>query len=233
MRPRITFANVVSVIALFVALSGTAIATHPGGENTISTADIMNGEVKTGDIGDGEVRNPDLGADSVASGKIDDRQVKNADLSIGASSSNTIADGGVRGIDVANDSLTGANIDEATLDVGARAYARMDSFTCSPSATECPIADSNGVSSITRIGTGAYCVVAPGIDGNEVSAAVTTDWFGTQGPEGSALAMSNGVAGCGDGTGFRVQTERQPVTGATTVGPAVPANDVGFTIVIP
>jgi hypothetical protein len=89
--------NVVGYVALFFAISGGAAwAVHPGGANTISSADIINGEVK----------NNDLAADSVGSGKIADGQVKNADLGIGASSSNTIADGGVRTVDVANDAIT-------------------------------------------------------------------------------------------------------------------------------
>jgi hypothetical protein len=101
--------NVVGYLALFFALTGgVAWATHPGGANTISSTDIINGEV----------RNADLGADAVASGKIDDRQVKNADLSIGASSSNTIADGGIQGVDVKNGTLTGAQIDESSVNGG-------------------------------------------------------------------------------------------------------------------
>jgi hypothetical protein len=108
--------NVVGYVAIFLfAVGGTAYATHPGGANTISTGDIINGEVKTADLGDGEVRNPDLGADSVASGKIQDRQVKNADLGLGASSSNTIADGGILNVDVANDTLTGAKVNNNSL----------------------------------------------------------------------------------------------------------------------
>jgi hypothetical protein len=103
--------NVVGYVALFFAISGGAAwAVHPGGANTISSGDIINGEVKSLDVGDGEVKNADLAADSVGSGKIADRQVKNVDLSIGASSSNTIADGGVQGIDVKNATLTGTNI---------------------------------------------------------------------------------------------------------------------------
>jgi hypothetical protein len=88
--------NVLGLAAIFLALSGTAYATHPGGANTISSTDIINGEV----------RNDDLAANAVGSGKIADRQVKNADLSIGASSSNTIADGGIQGVDVRNETLT-------------------------------------------------------------------------------------------------------------------------------
>ncbi len=97
--------NVIGYMALFVALSGTAYATHPGGQNTISSADIINGEVKTDDVA----------ANAVGSTKIADRAVKNADLSIGASSSNTIADGGIQGVDVKNNTLTGTQIDESTL----------------------------------------------------------------------------------------------------------------------
>ena len=118
--------NVVGYVALFFALTGgVAWATHPGGANTISSGDIINGEVKSADVGDGEVKNNDLGVDSVGSGKIADRQVKNADLSIGASSSNTIADGGIQGVDVKNDTLTGTQVDESTLTDLARGTGRI------------------------------------------------------------------------------------------------------------
>ena len=97
--------NVWGLVAVFIALSGTAYATHPGGANTISSGDIINQEVK----------NDDLAANAVGSGKIADGSVKNADLGTGASSSNTIADGGIQGIDVKNNTLTGTQIDESTL----------------------------------------------------------------------------------------------------------------------
>ena len=96
------------LIALFLVLSGgTAMAVDGSlpGQNTVGSADIINGEVTQND----------LGPDSVGGGKIADRQVKNQDLSLGASSSNTIADGGVQGIDVKDDSLTGADVNEQEL----------------------------------------------------------------------------------------------------------------------
>src|SRR5262245_60064197 len=98
--------NVVGYVALFFALTGgVAWATHPGGADTISTADIQNGQVT----------NPDIGANAVASGKIQDQQVKNADLGLGASSSNTIADGGIQNVDVQNNTLTGAEVNDNSL----------------------------------------------------------------------------------------------------------------------
>jgi hypothetical protein len=71
-------ANVVGYIALFVALSGgVAWANHPGGENTISSIDIINGQVKTPDLNDGAVN----------SNKVEDQTLTMADLasnSVGA-----------------------------------------------------------------------------------------------------------------------------------------------------
>src|ERR671919_489013 len=97
--------NLLGLVAIFVALSGTAYATHPGGANTISSGDIINGEVKGGDIGDAEIKAADIAPDSLGSGKIAERSVKNSDLSTGASSSNTIRDGGIQGVDVKSETL--------------------------------------------------------------------------------------------------------------------------------
>jgi hypothetical protein len=108
--------NVLGLVAIFIALSGTAYASHPGGANTISTDDIINGEVRSGDIGDFEIKAADIAPDSLGSGKIAERSIKNSDLGLGASSSNTIADGGIQGVDVENDTLAGAQIDEGSLD---------------------------------------------------------------------------------------------------------------------
>ena len=105
-KSRLSLAHLLSAVALFVALGGTALATHPGGANTISSGDIIDGEVKSLDVGNGALTSDDLAANSVGSAKITDKQVKNNDLSLGASSSNTIADGGIQGIDVKNETLT-------------------------------------------------------------------------------------------------------------------------------
>jgi hypothetical protein len=58
--------NVISYVALFFALSGgTAWATHPGGANTISSQDIINGEVQRPDIDAASVDSPRLIDDGV------------------------------------------------------------------------------------------------------------------------------------------------------------------------
>jgi trimeric autotransporter adhesin len=111
--------NVIGYIALFLfAMGGSAYALDGPlpGQNQVGSDDIINGEVKNQDIGAFEVKANNVAPDSLGGAKIADRSVKNADLSLGASSSNTIADRGIQGIDVKLNTLTGAEIDELSLD---------------------------------------------------------------------------------------------------------------------
>jgi hypothetical protein len=55
LRSRLTYANVVATLALFVALGGTAYAV-----NTVGSSDIIDGQVKSVDIGNGEVNSADV-----------------------------------------------------------------------------------------------------------------------------------------------------------------------------
>jgi hypothetical protein len=98
---------VVATLCLFLLLGGTAVAVDGSlpGQNTVGSADIINGEVK----------NTDLGPDSVSSGRITDGQVKNTDLGPNAVSSNSIADGGVKGIDIGSGQVTGADVGNDSL----------------------------------------------------------------------------------------------------------------------
>jgi hypothetical protein len=50
-RERLTFANVISVIALFVALGGGAYAISKAPKNSVTSKSIKNGQVKTKDLG--------------------------------------------------------------------------------------------------------------------------------------------------------------------------------------
>src|SRR5262249_34623051 len=129
----------------------------------------------------------------------------------------------------------------------ARAYARVvnhSSFPCTGGVggDECSFNTSKGITRVTRASAGVYCVTAPGINSADVAATVTGEWGGTTDPEGNASAMTRTTAAnCGAGE-FEVHTDRQPnitvdqgggVNNATAVGPAVEADNVGFTIVIP
>ena len=55
----------IGLVALFVALGGNAAADHPGGADTISTEDIINGQVHTSDISNSNgVRSDDVRDDT-------------------------------------------------------------------------------------------------------------------------------------------------------------------------
>jgi hypothetical protein len=93
--------NIVGYVALFFALSGGAAwATHPGGLNTISSDDIINGAVKSADVGNESLESQDVKNDTFASGGL-----QSADLRPGS----------VGGSEVADGSLTGADIQESSL----------------------------------------------------------------------------------------------------------------------
>src|ERR671915_33067 len=96
-RPRVTYANVVSSLALFLVLGGGA-AYALEGSNTVFTDDIVNGEVKVLDIGEGEVKTPEI-----ANG-----QVKTADIGAGEVRSANVLNDSLIGDDVSGNSLKGA-----------------------------------------------------------------------------------------------------------------------------
>jgi hypothetical protein len=235
-RRHLTYSNVVSSLCLFLLLGGgTAYALD--GSDTVFSDDIVNGEVKEADVGQGAVASAEIKNDSILPG----------DVAPNSLTSPRIADASLTGIDIANNSLKGADVDESTLDIGdtARAYALVPPVSfCHDVTGDCDFYESKGISSVTATGNGRYCIIAPGIDGTVTPAAVSAEAEITVAPAGNASAMPTETGFfCGpDGEGFEVVTQRQPnitvdaggsTNNATAVGPAAPANDVAFTIVIP
>jgi uncharacterized protein YjbI with pentapeptide repeats len=138
--------NVIGYVALFVALSGTAYATHPGGADTISSEDIIDEEVKAADIDNsavrtfeilndsvqgvdildstiasadlqnGQVRSADVRNDDLRSEDILDGTIENVDVAFNTLLGDVIRDGTLTGQDVAPDSLTGTQIQESSLE---------------------------------------------------------------------------------------------------------------------
>ena len=101
MRRHLTYANVISTFCLVMVVGGGAAYAA----NTISSSDIINGQVKSVDIGTAAVATVDIAADAVDSSKIDDNTVTTAD----------VANNSLRGADVASNSLDGLDIQEGSL----------------------------------------------------------------------------------------------------------------------
>jgi hypothetical protein len=96
LRRRLTYANVVATLALFVAVStGGAYAA-----NTIFSTDIVDGEVKAPDIANAAVV-----ADKLATGSVTSRKAKDNTLT-----GTDVLDGSIKGADIGGLTITGFDV---------------------------------------------------------------------------------------------------------------------------
>jgi hypothetical protein len=86
--------NVIGLMALFVALGGTAYAV-----NTVNSSDIVDGQVKSVDVGDGELKSAD----------VKDESLTTFDVStfLGAD----VVNGSLTGDDIADESVSSIKLD--------------------------------------------------------------------------------------------------------------------------
>src|SRR4051794_34545768 len=184
LRARLSFANVTSLLALFVALGGTAYAA-----NTIGSADVIDESLLSQDVKNGEVKNPDLGTNSVTSSRIATGNVFNSDLaadSVNGSkvianslTAGDLAPSSVNTSEVADNSLTGDDIDESKLNLPdpspsaqqarpreAGAYAHVVNGAIDPNY-------SKNVH-VTETGTGVQCLTADWTFESQIGPVSTT-----------------------------------------------------------
>jgi hypothetical protein len=100
-----TPAFVLALIALLVAMSGTAVAVTAIAPNSVKSKHIVNGQVKTKDLGANSVRGPKVLDASLSGADVADESLAGAD----------VQNGSLTGDDVQDDSLTGADVNESTL----------------------------------------------------------------------------------------------------------------------
>ncbi len=121
LRPRVTFANVCSFLALLIALgTGSAYAA-----NTVFSTDIVDGEVKTADlannavrsnkIGAGQVKAPDIAADAVASANVVNESLTASDLGTDSVQATEVANDSIDSGEIANDSLFASDLGPASV----------------------------------------------------------------------------------------------------------------------
>lgn len=153
-RSRLTYANVMSSVAVFLLLGGaTAIAAKKQTQK-IGTAQIKASAITTGKIKNGAVNESKLAASAVTNAKLADGAVTNSKL----------ADGAVSGSKLAADSVTGDKVVESTLsEVPSANSANPTAFAHVNSNGVVDAANSKGITSpnVSRPGTGTYCVTVP------------------------------------------------------------------------
>jgi hypothetical protein len=153
-RSRISYANVVSTMALCLALGGVSYAAVKLPKNSVVSATIKNGQVK----------NKDLGKNAVTSSKIKDGGVADADLANGVNGSK-LTDGSV-----ANGKLA-SGIDGAKLSDGSIAAGKLAAGVTTPA---------DGSISSAKITDGAvgFNDLSGDVQSRAVAAYASIDGFG-------------------------------------------------------
>jgi hypothetical protein len=99
-RRPLKFANVVSLLALFVALGGTSYAATRLANNSVGSA-----QIRTGGVGASEIRTGAVGKSEIRTGAVGRSEIRAA-----AVSTSELATNGVRSEDIASDAVTGPKI---------------------------------------------------------------------------------------------------------------------------
>jgi hypothetical protein len=115
---RLTYANVVATMALFIALGGGAYAAVKLPANSVASKQIKNKAIKAADLGTAAVTSPKLAAKAVRTGALAD----------GAVSLSKLAPNGVDASKVIDNSLGGTDVNESTFDT-VPAAGRADSLS--------------------------------------------------------------------------------------------------------
>jgi hypothetical protein len=104
-RPKLSYANVIATIALFVALGGAAIAAGLP-KNSVGTKQLKRGAVSTADLRRGAVTAGKIGPRAVVAGKLGANAVLPGNLGNGIISTNKLSDGAVIASKIKNGVVT-------------------------------------------------------------------------------------------------------------------------------
>jgi hypothetical protein len=203
-RSHLSFANVISLIALFAALGGSAYAAGLA-KNSVGAKQIKKNAVRAAEIKRNAVRASEIRSNAVAGGEVADGSLGSLDLGDNSVGNAELDDNAVGGAEVADDSLNAADIDGVSLvrEIAADVYVRVQ-----PNGTILPrigttfpetswgIAQTN----ISHPSTGVYCF--SGLPINVASAMVSSDNAGAATPVANdvlasvAVERGNGLGGC-------------------------------------
>jgi hypothetical protein len=106
LRPKLTYANVIASIALFVALSGAAVAATALPRNSVGTKQLKSGAVTAGKLRKSAVTAGKLAPKSVVAGKLGPSAVTPGNLGKGVVGTEKIAEGAVLAKNIKNGVVT-------------------------------------------------------------------------------------------------------------------------------
>lgn len=213
-RKRLTYANVMSSIAVFLVIGG-ATAFAALGKNTVGTKQLKRNAVTTAKIK----------KQAVASGKIKDGAVKSKQLANSAVGTDKLADSAVTTGKISNDAVTGDKVNEATLGEVPKAAFAVNAENAAPRAYARALPNSGGGgvdearskgvtdASVTFVGGSVYCFEL-GFTPKNIQA--TVDWIGG-GANTFAHATLQAFVICPAGTDASVRTTDNAGGGIGTI----------------
>jgi hypothetical protein len=114
-RKRLTYANVMSSIAVFLVLGGAAFAATKLPKNSVGAKQLKKNAVTSAKIKSGAVTGAKIGAGAVDGSKLVDGAATTGKLADGAVATGKLADGAVATGKLANEAVTGDKVKESTL----------------------------------------------------------------------------------------------------------------------
>jgi hypothetical protein len=115
MRPKLTYANVASTLALFIALTGaTAYAASKLPDRSVGELQLRPGAVTAEKIRKNAVIAPKIKAEAVKQGKIANDSITAAKLTLGSVASSSLQNGSVTNEKLAPEAVTGDKALEST-----------------------------------------------------------------------------------------------------------------------
>jgi hypothetical protein len=115
-RKRLTYANVMSTIAVFLVIGGaSALAATQLAKNSVGTKQLKNNAVTTAKIKKEAVTSAKLKNGAVTTGKLGASAVANGNLADGSVTTGKLGSGSVTNEKIGNDAVTGAKVKDGSL----------------------------------------------------------------------------------------------------------------------
>jgi hypothetical protein len=199
---KLSYANIVSTLALFIALTGaTAYAANQLAPKSVSEKQLRPGAVTAQKLRKNAVTAPKIAAGAVQQGKLANGSITAPKLTSGAVESGSLAAGSVSNEKLASDSVTGEKVLESTLSQVPSANAANFATTAdsaNPPAFAAVDFEGNVNASLSknvsavRKSAGIYCISVSAFNprGAQVTPRNVTDG------EASAFVMIGGTAAC-------------------------------------
>lgn len=176
MKPRLSYANVVSTLALFLALTGTlAYAASKLPNRSVGEPQLRPGAVTAEKIRTNAVTAPKIKAEAIKQGKIANGSIVAAKMTQGSVASSSLQSASVTNEKVAPEAVTGDKVLESTLSQVPSA-AKADFATAAESANPLAFAHvtkeatldanlSKGIASVSQGSlAGIYCITVAGFN---------------------------------------------------------------------